>query len=182
LTLHTPRGYVRGVVSEVVCPGRCPKKHRLHSRSTPAPIDPLQRNGTDMCGTEYRTDTTPQRTQLPLTGAAAGGCSCCSPAGSASVALGAVGRSDVGIPAAGGTAAGEAQFSVEGLTCGHCVRTVEQAVSALPGVEDASVELVAGGRSRLVIAGAVDASAVQQAVSSAGYTFVPSRPGQKEES
>lgn len=84
-----------------------------------------------------------------------------------------MGTPDVGIPAEGRTAAVHSQFTLEGLTCGHCVQTVEKAVSALPGVEYASVDLVAGGRSRLVVAGAVHASAVRRAVGSAGYTFIP---------
>lgn len=35
-------------------------------------------------------------------------------------------------------------FSVEGLTCGSCVQGVQKAVSALDGVDSATVELVAG--------------------------------------
>ncbi|MCU1436714.1 MAG: hypothetical protein JWR71_3439 [Pseudarthrobacter sp.] len=90
-----------------------------------------------MCGTEHRTDAASERLQLQLVGAAAAGCSCCSPAA----------RS-----------------------------------GASPVAADASVHLGAGGRSRLVVAGTVDASAVQKAVSSAGYTFVPAGPGLEEES
>jgi copper chaperone CopZ len=62
-------------------------------------------------------------------------------------------------------------LAVEGLTCGHCVQTVEKAVSALEGVESASVDLVAGGRSRLTVAGTVSDAAVRQAVTSAGYSL-----------
>ena len=105
---------------------------------------------TDMCGTETRT-------QLPLASSTAAGCSCCSTDSS---------------PAP--TGAGAVEFSVEGLTCGHCVQTVEKAVSALDGVESASVELVPGGRSRLVVGGKADSTAVGAAVTAAGYTLASS--------
>ena len=93
------------------------------------------------------------RTELPLA-SAAGECSCCSSA-----------------PFTSRTGTGDVELTVEGLACGHCVQTVEKAVSALAGVESASVELVPGGRSRLVVRGQADAAAVRDAVVSAGYTF-----------
>ncbi|MEO5315441.1 heavy-metal-associated domain-containing protein [Pseudarthrobacter sp. CC12] len=104
-----------------------------------------------MCETEIRT-------QLPL--AAASGCSCCS----AEAALAPT--------AANGT--GTVEFAVDGLTCGHCVQTVEKAVSALDGVESASVDLVPGGRSRLRVRGMADAAAMREAVTAAGYTLASS--------
>ena len=94
------------------------------------------------------------RAQLPLALLAAG-CSCCS--------------SEPSSPAAG-TQADE--FTVEGLTCGHCVQTVEKVVSALDDVESASVELVPGGRSRLVVSGQANSVAVREAVTSAGYSVI----------
>ena len=33
------------------------------------------------------------------------------------------------------------QLTVEGMTCGHCRKAVEEAVEALPGVADAIVDL-----------------------------------------
>ena len=101
-----------------------------------------------MCGTE-------NRTQLPLASSASG-CSCCSTQNSA-------------VPSTAVTSAVE--FAVDGLTCGHCVQTVEKAVSSLKGVESASVELVPGGRSRLLVGGRADEAAVREAVTAAGYTF-----------
>ncbi len=95
------------------------------------------------------------RAQLPLASSGAG-CSCCSSS------------SESSSPPAGW---GAAEFTVEGLTCGHCVQTVEKAVSALEGVESATVELVPGGRSRLVIGGKAGRAAVREAVTSAGYTL-----------
>ncbi|QOI65498.1 heavy-metal-associated domain-containing protein [Arthrobacter sp. TES] len=60
----------------------------------------------------------------------------------------------------------------EGLTCATCARTVEKAVSALEGVESVAIELVPGGRSRLLVGGRAAGAAVRQAVMSAGYTVV----------
>jgi copper chaperone len=94
------------------------------------------------------------RTELPLATASTG-CACCSTETSP-------------VPAAAAGASGT-EFGVEGLTCGHCVQTVEKAVSGLEGVESASVDLVPGGRSRLTVGGKADGSAVRAAVTSAGY-------------
>jgi copper chaperone len=102
------------------------------------------------------------RTELPL--ASSAGCSCCSPAGHPQEAPAAVVISDADAPSL-------RRFAVEGLTCGHCVQTVEKAVSALDGVESASVDLVAGGRSGLAVAGSAPDAAVRQAVTAAGYSL-----------
>ncbi len=42
-------------------------------------------------------------------------------------------------------------FPVTGMTCGHCVSAVTSEVSALPGVTDVHVELVADGTSTLTV-------------------------------
>jgi len=42
-------------------------------------------------------------------------------------------------------------FPVAGLTCGHCVSAVTSEVSALPGVTDVQVDLVADGTSTLSV-------------------------------
>lgn len=102
------------------------------------------------------------RTELPL--ASSAGCGCCSPTGHAQKAPAADVHSDAAAPS-------QRTFAVEGLTCGHCVQTVEKAVSALDGVESVSVDLVAGGRSGLNVAGSVSDAAVRQAVTSAGYSL-----------
>ncbi|TLM84679.1 heavy-metal-associated domain-containing protein [Pseudarthrobacter sp. NamE5] len=104
---------------------------------------------------------TENRTILPL--ASSAGCSCCAPSGDAPQAQAAVAYSD-------GGAAAQRTFAVEGLTCGHCVQTVEEAVSALAGVESATVDLVPGGRSGLTVAGSATDAAIRQAVTSAGYS------------
>jgi copper chaperone len=79
------------------------------------------------------------------------------------------------VVAANVVAAEGTEFSLEGLTCGHCVQTVEKAVTRVEGVEAASVELVPSGRSRLVIAGTPDEAVINhinQAVTAAGYTLI----------
>ena len=94
------------------------------------------------------------RTELPQA-TPAGGCSCCS--------------TNAATPPKPKRA--DAVFPVEGLTCGHCVETVQKAASAVEGVTAATVELVAGGTSRLLISGTADHAAVREAVFSAGYTI-----------
>jgi len=65
-----------------------------------------------------------------------------------------------------------ATYTVTGMTCGHCVSSVTEEVSALPGVTDVQVELETG---RLTVTGdaAQDSSAVQDAVEEAGYALSP---------
>lgn len=110
-----------------------------------------------MCGTPET------RTQLPLASAAQHGCSCCSPAAQTKAAAPAAQYSAA--PASG------AQYSLEGLTCGHCVRTVEKAVSEVSGVDSAAVDLVPGGTSLLNLTGTVDPDALAEAVRSSGYVL-----------
>ncbi|MGN7200748.1 cation transporter [Arthrobacter sp. SAFR-044] len=72
------------------------------------------------------------RPQLPL---ASPGCSCCAPASAAEPALTLPAPAKQDSPAAvvrsGAGASARRTFAVEGMTCGHCVRTVETAVSTL---------------------------------------------------
>ena len=64
----------------------------------------------------------------------------------------------------------ERTFSVAGMTCAHCVLSVEEEVSEVEGVESATADLASG---RLVVRGAaVDAAAVREAVAEAGYEVV----------
>ncbi|AOT02325.1 heavy-metal-associated domain-containing protein [Arthrobacter sp. U41] len=107
-----------------------------------------------MCG------TTETRTQLPLASTAQHGCSCCTPADETQAAA----------PATAVKAPGS-QYILEGLTCGHCVQTVEKAVSRVSGVQSAAVDLVPGGTSRLSVTGAADQEALAEAVRSSGYVL-----------
>lgn len=108
-----------------------------------------------MCG------TTETRTQLPLASTADHGCSCCAPAAETQATP--AGTSEA---QASGT-----QYALEGLTCGHCVQTVEKAVSRVPGVQTAAVDLVPGGTSRLSVTGTADQDALTEAVRSSGYAL-----------
>ncbi|MEP6631426.1 MAG: heavy metal-associated domain-containing protein [Lapillicoccus sp.] len=42
-------------------------------------------------------------------------------------------------------------FPVVGMTCGHCASAVTNEISALPGVHDVSVDLIAGGTSTVTV-------------------------------
>ncbi|MCP8999423.1 heavy-metal-associated domain-containing protein [Pseudarthrobacter sp. RMG13] len=111
-----------------------------------------------MCG------TTETRTQLPLASAAQHGCGCCSPTGATQDTARAT--ANAASPAATG-----AEYALEGLTCGHCVQTVEKAVAGVAGVETATVKLVAGGTSRLTITGSAQPEELAEAVRSSGYVL-----------
>jgi copper chaperone len=61
-------------------------------------------------------------------------------------------------------------YTVEGMTCQHCVASVREEVSEVPGVIAVDVDLATG---RVVITGdEVDDAAVRAAVDEAGYTVV----------
>ncbi|WP_427018065.1 heavy-metal-associated domain-containing protein [Pseudarthrobacter sp. P1] len=99
-----------------------------------------------MCGTD-----TPEL--LTLTPAAESPCACCS----------------TGASAAALTDISGTTYGLQGLTCGHCVQTVETAVSTVAGVESASIDLATGGTSTLTVSGTADPAAVRAAVALAGY-------------
>lgn len=65
-------------------------------------------------------------------------------------------------------------YSVDGMTCGHCVAAVTEEISAIPGVSEVSVDLVPGAVSAVTVVSAapLDAHAVKAAVDEAGYAFV----------
>ena len=65
-----------------------------------------------------------------------------------------------------------ATYTVSGMTCGHCVSSVTEEVTALPGVTDVQVDLDSG---RLTVTGdaADDTEAVRGAVEEAGYSLAP---------
>lgn len=65
-----------------------------------------------------------------------------------------------------------ATYTVAGMTCGHCVASVTEEVTALPGVTDVQVELDSG---QLTVTGdsAQDTDAVRGAVEDAGYLLLP---------
>ncbi len=59
-------------------------------------------------------------------------------------------------------------FSVLGMTCASCVRRVEQAIAAVPGVVSASVNLAAGRANVTVLAG-TPGDSIEAAIGAAGY-------------
>ena len=60
-----------------------------------------------------------------------------------------------------------ATYTVEGMSCQHCVASVSEEVSAVPGVRGVDVDLATG---RLVVSGVgVSDAAVRTAVQEAGY-------------
>ncbi|MCL2091714.1 MAG: heavy-metal-associated domain-containing protein [Micrococcales bacterium] len=68
-------------------------------------------------------------------------------------------------------------FSVDGMTCDHCVRHVTTELEALPGVTGVSVDLQVGGSSPVVVTsdGPLADAAVAAAVDEAGYCLTPPR-------
>jgi len=61
-------------------------------------------------------------------------------------------------------------YSVEGMTCGHCVQSVTGEVSRIPGVSQVQVDL--GARTVAVTGEPVHDAAVRAAVEEAGYSVV----------
>jgi len=62
------------------------------------------------------------------------------------------------------------QYTVNGMTCSHCVLSVREEVSEIPGVSSVDVDLASG---RLHVAGSgIRDDAVLTAVADAGYAAV----------
>ena len=60
------------------------------------------------------------------------------------------------------------QYTVTGMTCGHCVASVTEEVQEVPGVENVDVALETGTLT-VTSSQPVDESAVRAAVEEAGY-------------
>ena len=67
--------------------------------------------------------------------------------------------------------------NVSGMTCSHCVRSVTEELTAIPGVTDVAVDLVNGGTSTVTITAdaPVADDAIAAAIDEAGYTIAPAR-------
>ncbi|QEO14449.1 heavy-metal-associated domain-containing protein [Agromyces intestinalis] len=92
------------------------------------------------------------------------GCACCAPAtGTTSAAVASATDAATDAPVA--------EFGVAGMTCSHCVGAVTGELTALEGVTDVSIELVAGGVSRVRVSAerALTADEIAAAVDEAGY-------------
>ena len=59
-------------------------------------------------------------------------------------------------------------YTVSGMTCGHCVASVTEEVSEVPGVESVDVTLETGALT-VTSAEPVDDAAIRAAVEEAGY-------------
>ena len=59
-------------------------------------------------------------------------------------------------------------ITVDGMTCGHCVASVQTEVGKVEGVTDVSVDL-SSGQVTVVAEGTPDAGALQAAVEEAGF-------------
>lgn len=62
-------------------------------------------------------------------------------------------------------------YQVSGMTCGHCVSSVRQEVSAIGGVSEVEVDL-ASGRVTVTSEQPLDDETVRAAVDEAGYELV----------
>ncbi len=91
------------------------------------------------------------------------GCACCSSA-----------EAPAGADASASAVTSE--VLVSGMTCSHCVSSVTEELTAIDGVEGVSVDLNAGGASRVSIRSAapIDVAVVEAAVQEAGYTLAGS--------
>lgn len=63
-------------------------------------------------------------------------------------------------------------FHVEGMSCGHCVNSVQSEVSTIDGVTAVDVDL-ATGQVTVTSETPIDTDAVTTAVEEAGYEVVP---------
>lgn len=64
-----------------------------------------------------------------------------------------------------------ATYTVSGMTCGHCVSSVTEEVTNIPGVTDVQVDL-ASGAVTITSETPVEETAVKAAVDEAGYALV----------
>ncbi len=64
-------------------------------------------------------------------------------------------------------------FTVQGMTCEHCVRAVSEEVAAIDGVAAVDVDLASGAVVVTTDGEAVDPALVAAAVDEAGYDLAP---------
>ncbi|GAB3533231.1 heavy-metal-associated domain-containing protein [Arthrobacter tecti] len=64
--------------------------------------------------------------------------------------------------------------SISGMTCGHCVDSVTEEISAIDGVQNVAVDLNKGGVSTATVTseGELDPEQIGEAVAEAGYLVV----------
>ena len=64
-----------------------------------------------------------------------------------------------------------ATYTVQGMTCGHCVASVTEEVSGIDGVSDVAVELESGAVT-VTSEAPLDTATVKAAVEEAGFELV----------
>lgn len=62
-------------------------------------------------------------------------------------------------------------ISIKGMTCGNCVKHVDEALSEVPGVESVEVSLEKAGAT-ISSKTAIDIEVIRQALDEAGYDLV----------
>jgi copper chaperone len=65
------------------------------------------------------------------------------------------------------------EFTVTGMTCGHCEQAIRDEVDQVPGVIGVEVSTATGLLSVTTDGLSIDASAILKAVEEAGYTALP---------
>ncbi len=67
-------------------------------------------------------------------------------------------------------------YQVAGMTCGHCVSSVDEALSKLPGVTSVAIELNPGEQSTVTVFSEdpVSAASVHATIAAAGYEVTAS--------
>jgi copper chaperone CopZ len=105
------------------------------------------------------------RIDIGLKDTGTAGCACCAAPTSTATE----------IPAAGNSAVTE-EILVSGMTCSHCVSSVIEELSSVDGVQNVTVDLRAGGTSRVTIRSSnpLDPAQVKAAVDEAGYPVTDS--------
>ena len=68
----------------------------------------------------------------------------------------------------------EKVISIEGMACMHCVKHVQEALAAVPGVQEVTVDLE-GKSATVSVDGSVTDAALKAAVDEAGYQAVSIR-------
>jgi len=63
-------------------------------------------------------------------------------------------------------------ITVDGMSCGHCVNSVESELGKVPGVQRVDVDL-SSGRVTIESEQPIDEAAIAAAVDEAGYELVP---------
>jgi P-type Cu+ transporter len=73
------------------------------------------------------------------------------------------------------------ELAVEGMSCASCVKRVEDALRAVPGVAEASVNLATGRATAQVVPGAVPVADLAAAVAELGYAADPVTVGDRSD-